>query len=41
MRAVVDDRGGRRPAGHSREVSLECPEDRETWVTELQLPLVG
>ncbi|MFJ3731052.1 MerR family transcriptional regulator [[Kitasatospora] papulosa] len=32
---------GRRPAGYSREVSLECPEDREMWVTELQLPLVG
>jgi len=32
---------GRRPAGYSREVSLECPEVREMWVTELQLPLVG
>ncbi|MEU5659375.1 MerR family transcriptional regulator [Streptomyces sp. NPDC047737] len=32
---------GRRSAGYAREVSLECPEDRDAWVTELQLPLSG
>ncbi|MEU4262487.1 MerR family transcriptional regulator [Streptomyces argenteolus] len=31
---------GHRPAGYSREVSLECPQDREKWVTELQQPLM-
>ncbi|MFJ8858494.1 MerR family transcriptional regulator [Streptomyces sp. NPDC102451] len=36
----IDDHG-RRPAGYAREVSLECPEDWEEWVTELQLPLAG
>ncbi|WP_406146758.1 MerR family transcriptional regulator [Streptomyces sp. NBC_01012] len=36
----LDDHG-RRPAGYAREVSLECPDDRAKWVTELQLPLLG
>ncbi|MFB4422692.1 MerR family transcriptional regulator [Streptomyces sp. QL37] len=36
----IDDHG-RRAAGYAREISLECPEDREKWVTELQLPLIG
>ncbi|GAB2586642.1 MerR family transcriptional regulator [Streptomyces capparidis] len=30
---------GHRPAGYAREVYLECPPDRELWVTELQQPL--
>lgn len=34
------DAGGHRSAGYAREVSLECPADREKWVTELQEPLV-
>ncbi|UCM86971.1 MerR family transcriptional regulator [Streptomyces marincola] len=33
------DAGGHRPAGYPREVTLECPEDREDWVTELQAPV--
>ncbi|MET7621683.1 MerR family transcriptional regulator [Streptomyces sp. NPDC005408] len=33
------DAGGHRSAGYAREVSLECPADRENWVTELQEPL--
>ncbi|MFH9420192.1 MerR family transcriptional regulator [Streptomyces sp. NPDC017529] len=28
-----------RSAGYPREVTLECPEDREGWVTELQEPI--
>ncbi|MYU32448.1 MerR family transcriptional regulator [Streptomyces sp. SID8358] len=35
------DAHGRNGAGYAREVSLECPEDRTGWVTELQLPLAG
>ncbi|MFI2369756.1 MerR family transcriptional regulator [Streptomyces sp. NPDC018833] len=31
--------GGHRSAGYAREVYLECPPDREKWVTELQEPL--
>ncbi|MGW4205410.1 MerR family transcriptional regulator [Streptomyces sp. NPDC004726] len=31
---------GQRSAGYAREVTLECPEDIEKWVTELQEPLV-
>ncbi|MET4926155.1 MerR family transcriptional regulator [Streptomyces sp. PSRA5] len=34
------DTGGHRSAGYAREVNLECPADREKWVTELQEPLV-
>ncbi|NUL03274.1 MerR family transcriptional regulator [Streptomyces lunaelactis] len=33
------DAGCHRSAGYAREVSLECPADREKWVTELQEPL--
>ncbi|WP_030022875.1 MerR family transcriptional regulator [Streptomyces monomycini] len=28
-----------RSAGYPRELTLECPEDREAWVTELQEPI--
>ncbi|MFD7663284.1 MerR family transcriptional regulator [Streptomyces sp. NPDC059788] len=28
-----------RSAGYPRELTLECPEDRERWVTELQEPI--
>ncbi|OCC10911.1 MerR family transcriptional regulator [Streptomyces sp. PTY087I2] len=31
---------GYRSTGYAREVSLECPPDREQWVTELQEPVV-
>jgi DNA-binding transcriptional MerR regulator len=31
--------GGHRSAGYAREVYLECPPDKEKWVTELQEPL--
>ncbi|KAF4410829.1 MULTISPECIES: MerR family transcriptional regulator [Streptomyces] len=30
---------GHRSAGYARELYLECPENRELWVTELQEPL--
>lgn len=33
------DGNGYRSTGHPREVSLECPEDRDDWVTELQAPV--
>ncbi|MFE2922998.1 GyrI-like domain-containing protein [Streptomyces goshikiensis] len=33
------DSNGYRSAGHPREVNLECPEDRDDWVTELQEPV--
>ncbi|MHC5263273.1 MerR family transcriptional regulator [Streptomyces sp. UC4497] len=33
------DAHGHRSAGYPREITLECPEDREDWVTELQEPL--
>jgi len=33
------DAHGHRSAGYAREVTLECPEDREKWVTELQVPM--
>ncbi|MFY7067667.1 MerR family transcriptional regulator [Nocardiopsis changdeensis] len=33
------DANGYRPAGHPREINLECPEDRDDWVTELQAPV--
>ncbi|WP_406453503.1 MerR family transcriptional regulator [Streptomyces sp. NBC_00876] len=33
------DAGGYRSTGYAREISLECPEDREKWVTELQEPV--
>ncbi|MFF8956935.1 MerR family transcriptional regulator [Streptomyces sp. NPDC014894] len=34
------DAGGHKAVGYGREVTLECPEDRSLWVTELQEPLV-
>ncbi|MFI7316769.1 MerR family transcriptional regulator [Streptomyces venezuelae] len=34
------DANGYRATGHPREVNLECPEDRDDWVTELQAPVV-
>ncbi|MEV6400852.1 MerR family transcriptional regulator [Streptomyces sp. NPDC051907] len=34
------DAGEHRSAGYAREVNLECPADRDKWVTELQEPLV-
>ncbi|MEV4880190.1 MerR family transcriptional regulator [Streptomyces cyaneofuscatus] len=33
------DANGYRSTGYAREVSLECPEDRSQWVTELQEPV--
>ncbi|MEU9800625.1 MerR family transcriptional regulator [Streptomyces sp. NPDC051000] len=33
------DAHGHRSAGYARELNLDCPEDREQWVTELQEPL--
>ncbi|MFF6908059.1 MerR family transcriptional regulator [Streptomyces sp. NPDC012389] len=33
------DANGYRSTGYAREVSLECPEDRSEWVTELQEPV--
>ncbi|MCM2412444.1 MerR family transcriptional regulator [Streptomyces sp. RKAG290] len=33
------DASDHRSAGYAREVNLECPEDEENWVTELQEPL--
>ncbi|MFF3271921.1 MerR family transcriptional regulator [Streptomyces chrestomyceticus] len=30
-----------RSAGYPRELTLECPEDREGWVTELQEPITA
>ncbi|MBY8878839.1 MerR family transcriptional regulator [Actinacidiphila acidipaludis] len=33
------DGNGYRSAGYPREITLECPEDRDAWVTELQAPV--
>ncbi|MFD3517685.1 MerR family transcriptional regulator [Streptomyces sp. NPDC058657] len=33
------DTHGHRSAGYPREISLECPENRDEWVTELQEPI--
>jgi DNA-binding transcriptional MerR regulator len=33
------DASGYRSTGHPRELYLECPEDRDKWVTELQFPV--
>lgn len=33
------DANGYRSTGYGREVNLECPPDRESWVTELQEPV--
>ncbi|MEU2391770.1 MerR family transcriptional regulator [Streptomyces sp. NPDC007369] len=35
------DGNGHRSGGYPREVNLECPDDRDDWVTELQAPLAG
>ncbi|MDH6119462.1 hypothetical protein ABH930_005636 [Kitasatospora sp. GAS204A] len=34
------DANGWRSTGYTRELYLECPEDRACWVTELQEPVV-
>ncbi|MGW7751006.1 MerR family transcriptional regulator [Streptomyces violaceusniger] len=34
------DGNGYRSSGYPREVNLECPENRDEWVTELQTPVV-
>ncbi|MFF3851219.1 MerR family transcriptional regulator [Streptomyces sp. NPDC002328] len=34
------DGNGHRAAGYPREINLECPDNRDEWVTELQAPLV-
>ncbi|MCK7623301.1 MerR family transcriptional regulator [Streptomyces sp. RS10V-4] len=34
----IDD-NGYRSAGYARELYLECPEDKEEWVTEIQEPV--
>ncbi|MFG2848909.1 MerR family transcriptional regulator [Kitasatospora sp. NPDC048296] len=33
------DGNGYRSAGYHREINLECPENRDDWVTELQAPV--
>lgn len=33
------DTHGYRTTGYPREIGLECPENREAWVTELQAPV--
>ncbi|MEU3499841.1 MerR family transcriptional regulator [Streptomyces hundungensis] len=35
------DANGLVPTGYPREVNLECPENRDDWVTELQTPVSG
>ncbi|MGG8408050.1 MerR family transcriptional regulator [Streptomyces sp. 12297] len=35
------DGHGYREAGYPREISLECPADRDQWVTELQAPVTA
>jgi DNA-binding transcriptional MerR regulator len=35
------DANGYRSAGHSRELYIECGEDRNAWVTELQEPIAA
>ncbi|MET7452001.1 MerR family transcriptional regulator [Streptomyces sp. NPDC005574] len=34
------DATGHRSTGYPREINLECPENREDWVTELQAPVI-
>ncbi|WP_039634569.1 MerR family transcriptional regulator [Streptomyces sp. 769] len=34
------DTNGYRSAGYARELYLECPDDQEKWVTEIQEPVV-
>ncbi|MER5556833.1 MerR family transcriptional regulator [Streptomyces sp. NPDC002793] len=38
--AVWIDENGYRSAGYPREISLECPDNRNDWVTELQAPVI-
>jgi effector-binding domain-containing protein len=33
------DENGYQSAGYPRELYLECPEDEDLWVTELQEPI--
>ncbi|KLI98780.1 hypothetical protein WQ59_19435 [Streptomyces sp. KE1] len=33
------DTHGYRTTGYPREISLECPENHDAWVTELQAPV--
>jgi effector-binding domain-containing protein len=33
------DENGYRSAGYPRELYLECPDDQDKWVTELQEPI--
>lgn len=33
------DANGYRAVGYAREINLECPENRDDWVTELQVPV--
>ncbi|MFI5678784.1 MerR family transcriptional regulator [Streptomyces cellulosae] len=33
------DENGYRSAGYPREINLECPDNRDDWVTELQAPV--
>ncbi|MFF2010196.1 MerR family transcriptional regulator [Streptomyces sp. NPDC058195] len=35
------DANGYRSRGYAREINLECPEDQDQWVTELQEPVTG
>ncbi|WTW98643.1 MerR family transcriptional regulator [Streptomycetaceae bacterium NBC_01309] len=35
------DANNRRAVGYTRELYLECPDDLDKWVTELQQPLAG
>jgi DNA-binding transcriptional MerR regulator len=37
--AVWMDANGHRSAGYNRELYIECGEDRDAWVTELQEPI--
>ncbi|GGS77226.1 MULTISPECIES: MerR family transcriptional regulator [Streptomyces] len=34
------DANGYRSTGYPREINLECPENRDDWVTELQAPVI-
>ncbi|MGD0559286.1 MAG: GyrI-like domain-containing protein [Streptosporangiaceae bacterium] len=35
------DATGHRSAGYPRELYLECPDDQDKWVTELQEPITS
>jgi hypothetical protein len=35
------DSNGYRSTGHPRELYLECPDDHDKWVTELQEPITS